>query len=43
MMKSKNFSDFFNRSSKVLDKILEHGDGDMIEMILQEGLKSQNR
>ena len=42
-MKSRNFHDFFNRSSKFLEKVLDHGDGDMIEMLLREGLKTRDR
>ena len=43
MIKSRNFTDFFNRSSKFLEKVLDHGDGDMIELILREGLKTRDR
>ena len=43
MIKSRNFGDFFNRSSKFLEKVLDHGDGDMIEMLLKEGIKSKDR
>jgi hypothetical protein len=43
VVKSRNFNDFFNRSSKFLEKVLDHGDGDMIEMLLKEGLKSKDR
>lgn len=43
VIKSRNFTDFFNRSSKFLEKVLDHGDGDMIELLLREGLKSRDR
>jgi hypothetical protein len=35
VVKSSNFGDFFNRSSKFMEKVLDHGDGDMIEMLLK--------
>jgi hypothetical protein len=41
-VKSKNFNDFFNRSSKFLEKVLHHGDGNMIELLLKDGIKSKN-
>lgn len=43
VVKSRNFTDFFNRSSKFLEKVLDHGDGDMIELLLKEGLKNKGR
>lgn len=43
MVKSRNFNDFFNKSSKFLEKVLDHGDGDMIEMLLNEGLKNREK
>lgn len=43
VVKSRSFADFFNRSSKFLEKVLDHGDGDMIEMLMREGLKSKDR
>ena len=43
MVKSRNFNDFFTKSSKFLEKVLDHGDGDMIEMLLNEGLKNRER
>jgi hypothetical protein len=43
VIKSRNFTDFFNRSSKFLEKVLDHGDGDMIELLLREGLKTRDR
>ena len=43
VVKSRNFNDFFNKSSKFLEKVLDHGDGDMIEMLLKEGLKNRDR
>lgn len=41
LVKSKHFTDFFNRSSKFLEKVLDHGDGDMLEMILKDGFKAK--
>jgi hypothetical protein len=35
VVKSRVFTDFFNRSSKFLEKVLDHGDGDMIELLLK--------
>lgn len=43
VVKSRNFNEFFNRSSKFLEKVLDHGNGDMIEMLLKEGLKTRDR
>ena len=43
VVKSRNFNDFLNRSSKFMEKVMDHGDGDMIEMLLKEGLKSRDR
>ena len=43
MVKSRNFSDFFNRSSKFMEKVLDHGDGDMIENLLRDGLKNREK
>lgn len=42
LVKSKHFNDFFNRSSKFLEKVLDNGDGDMIELMLKDGIKSKN-
>lgn len=42
LIKSKHFNDFFNRSSKVLEKVLDNGDGDMIENMLKDGIKSKD-
>lgn len=41
-MKSKHFSDFFNQSTKLLEKVLDRGDGDMLELMLQDDLKTGN-
>lgn len=41
LVKSKHFSDFFNKSSKFLEKVLDYGDGDMIELLLKDGIKSK--
>ena len=41
LVRSKNFTDFFNRSSKVVEKVLDYGEGDMIEMVLKDGIKSK--
>jgi len=30
VVKSRNFNDFLNRSSKFMEKVMDHGDGDMI-------------
>lgn len=43
MVKSKHFTDFFNRSSKFVEKMLDHGEGDMIELLLREGVKSKDK
>ena len=43
VIKSRNFADFFNRSSKFLEKVLDHGDGDMLELVLREALKTRDR
>ena len=43
MVKSKHFTDFFNKSSKFLEKVIENGDGDMLEMILNDGFKSKDK
>lgn len=42
LTKSKHFNDFFNKSSKFMEKVLDHGDGDMIELYLSDGIKSKN-
>lgn len=43
VVKSKNFNDFFNRSSKFLEKVLDNGDGNMIELLLKDGIKEKKR
>lgn len=30
LVKSKHFNEFFNRSSKFLEKVLDYGDGDIV-------------
>jgi hypothetical protein len=39
LVKSKNFHDFFDRSSKFLEKVLDNGDANMIELLLKDGIK----
>ena len=41
LVRSKKFNDFFNSSSKFVEKVLDHGDGDMIELLLKDGIKSK--
>jgi hypothetical protein len=36
LVKSKNFNDFFDRSSKFLENVLNRGDGNMIESLLKD-------
>ena len=38
LMKSKHFSDFFNQSTKLLEKVLDKGDGEMLELLLTDDI-----
>jgi dynein intermediate chain len=42
LLKSKHFVDFFNQSTKVLEKMLDGRDGDMLELLLQDDMKTGN-
>lgn len=43
LLKSKHFSDFFNQSTKLLEKVLDRGDGDMLELMLEDSLRGPNQ
>jgi hypothetical protein len=42
-LKSKHFSDFFNQSTKLLEKVLDRGDGEMLEMMLHDEMKGSDQ